>query len=600
MATSYASAAREGGGEALAVGMQAWKLSSEITSFGADPVLEWGRQNRYTALARVVCRTGGVADPEHVCKLFVRKPGDPKHGRTQSTPGPVEEGKIPKLGMYVFGKSDGGIVSMKQANKGNQPRSAGQKPAESVERRPTAKGNSGQTTTSGTPSPKVVSSGLTRVREAAKRDSKFQFNNLLHHVNTELLRKSYWQLKRHAAAGVDEVTWQEYGTGLQERLVDLHGRIHSGRYRARPSKRAWVTKSEKEQRPIGIASLEDKILQQALVTVLQQIYEVDFMDFSYGFRPGRSQHNALDAVFVAITQRKVNWVLEVDIRKFYDSLNHEWIMKFVGCRITDRRVLRLIRKFLRAGVLEDGEWSKTEVGTPQGAVISPLLANIYLHYVLDRWVQWWRSRGGRGEIYIVRYADDFVICFQYKSEAVRFQAELKQRLAEHSLEMHEGKTRLVEFGRFAERDRAARGEGKPETIDFLGFTHSCAKTRKAGKFKLLRRTIAKRLRKKVKEVKEWLKRRMHWPMSEQGARLKAVMLGHYNYYGVPGNREMMDAFRTQIIRVWMKILRRRSQKARKLKWDQVTELMATWIPSVRITHPYPDQRLCVRPKAGAV
>lgn len=496
------------------------------------------------------------------------------------------------LDMHATGKSDGGIVSMKRTNKGAQPEEMGQPPAEFVERRPTAKGNAEQTTVTGTQGPEAASSGLFRVREAAKWDSKLQFTNLLHHVNVELLRQSYQSLKREAAAGVDGMTWREYGKELEERLPGLHERIQRESYRAQPSKRVWIPKSEDEQRPIGIAALEDKIVQQALSMVLQQIYEEDFLGFSYGSRPGRSQHNALDAVYVAITQRKVSWVLDLDLRKFYDSLDHEWLMKFVGHRVGDPRILRLIRKFLRAGVSEDGEWSKTVVGTPQGAVISPLLANIYLHYVLDLWVEWWRNHQARGEVYIVRYADDVVMGFQNRWEAKRFQKELKERLAKFGLAMHEEKTRLVEFGRFAIDNRRERGEGKPETFDFLGFTHICARKRN-GNFTIYRKTIAKRFRAKIKEVRDELYRNRHKPVSEQGRWLKGVMQGYFNYFGVPGNRKALNTFRRQTQRSWLFALRRRSQKGRSFTWERMKGLIQTWLPPARTTHPYPNQRLCV-------
>jgi len=468
----------------------------------------------------------------------------------------------------------------------------GQTPAEFVEKRPKAEGNSGQTTVTGTQGPESALSGLSRVREAAKRDSKLQFSNLLHHVNIDLLRQSYWELNHQAATGIDGVTWQEYGKELEERLPELHDQVQGERYQTKPSKRIWILKSDGQQRPIGIAALEDKIVQQALTTILNQIYEVDFLGFSYGSRPGRSQHNALDAIYVAITQKKVSWVLDADVSKFYDSLDHEWLMKFVGHRVTDPRMLRLLRKFLRAGVSEDGEWSKTVVGTPQGAVISSLLANIYLHYTLDVWVKQWRSRHARGEVYIVRYADDFVMGFQYRSDAEQFQAELKERLAKFSLEMHEGKTKLIEFGRFAIRNRKEHGEGKPETFDFLGFTHICTK-KKNGRFTIYRKTITKRLRAKLKKVRELLLRQRHRPVSEQGSWLRAVMQGHFNYYGVPGNRKALDTFRKQIQLSWLQALRRRSQKARSLTWERMKKLIATWLPTARVTHPYPNQRLCV-------
>lgn len=495
--------------------------------------------------------------------------------------------------MYVLGKSDTGIVSMKRTNKGIQPQNNGQPPAESVERRTVAKGNPEQATVTGTQGPKAASSALDRVREAARRDAKQQFTNLLHHVNADQLRQAYFLLKRDAAVGIDKVTWAEYGEGLEERLTDLHEQVQGGRYRAKPSKRKWIPKAEGKQRPIGITALEDKIVQKALVLVLQQIYEEDFLGFSYGFRLDRSQHQALDALYVAITQRKVNWVLDADIRGFFDTINHTWMMKFVEHRVADPRILRLIRKFLRAGVSEDGQWSKTEVGTPQGAVISPLLANIYLHYVLDLWVQMWRRSHARGEVYIVRFADDFVMGFQYQSDAQRFQTELTQRLTKFGLELHETKTRLIEFGRFAAANRKERGEGRPETFDFLGFTHFCAKTRSNGRFTVRRKTIAKKLRTKLKEVRQELRRKSHQPISRQGQWLRSVIRGHYNYYGVPGNTDALRTFQTQVAKAWMKALRRRSQKGRALNWYRFKRWIAEWIPKVCITHPYPSERFCV-------
>ena len=484
---------------------------------------------------------------------------------------------------------------MKRTNKGAQPVRVGQPPAESVEKRHPTEGNSGQATVTCTQRQKPASSALARVREAARRDSKQRFTSLLHHVNEELLRAAFDALRRAAAPGVDGVTWEQYdGEGLVERLADLHDRVQSGRYRAKPSKRVWMPKSDGQQRPLGIAALEDKIVQQALGWVLQEIYEEDFLGFSYGSRPGRSQHNALDAIYVAIKCRKVNWVLDADIRSFFDSVDHTWLMRFVEHRVADPRVLRLIRKFLRAGVSEDGQWSETVVGTPQGSVISPLLANIYLHYALDLWVQWWRaSAAARGEVYIVRYADDFVMGFQYRSDAQRFQAELRNRLEQFGLALHAGKTQFIEFGRFASANRKERGEGKPETFDFLGFTHICTKTWKGGRFTVRRKTIAKRLRTKIKEVKQLLMRRRHIPVPEQGRWLRSVVQGYFNYHGVPGNREALNTFRTQINRAWLRALRSRSQKGRSLTWERMTKLIATWIPTAKIVHPYPDQRFCV-------
>jgi group II intron reverse transcriptase/maturase len=482
---------------------------------------------------------------------------------------------------------------MKQTNKGVQPQRNGQPPAEFVERRNVAEGNPGQTTATGTQSPQAALIGLDRVREAVRRDAKQRFTNLLHHVKVDLLRQSYSALKRDAATGVDNVTWKEYGEELEERLHDLHDRIQGGRYRVKPSKRQWLPKPDGRQRPIGIASLEDKIVQKALVQILQQIYEEDFLGFSYGFRPGRSQHHALDALYVAIKRHKVSWVLDADIRGFFDTIDHTWMMKFMEHRVADPRVLRMIRNMLRAGVSEDGQWSKTEVGTPQGAVISPLLANIYLHYVLDLWVHRWRSHHARGEVYIVRYADDFVLGFQYRSEARRFQIELRARLAKFGLELHQEKTRLLEFGRFAAENRKKRGERKPDTFDFLGFTHYCSKRKSDGSFTLRRKTIAKKMRAKLKDVRQILRRKRHLSISQQGQWLRSVVRGHIRYYGVPGNFNAINAFCSQVVRLWLKALRRRSQKGRRLKWSRFSRWVTNWIPRVRIVHPYPDQRFCV-------
>ncbi len=436
-------------------------------------------------------------------------------------------------------------------------------------------------------------SGLDRIREAARRDKNLKFNNLMHHITPEVLQEAYQTLKRNAAPGIDGVTWQQYGTQLEESLSNLHERVQSGKYRAAPSKRIWLSKPDGRQRPIGIAILEDKIIQQAVVRILNQIYEEDFLGFSYGFRPGRSQHNALDALWVGITQRKVNWILDADIRSFFDTVDHEKLMEFLQHRIADQRVLRLIRKWLRAGIYEEGQISKTSLGTPQGAVVSPILANIYLHYALDLWVQSWRKNRAKGDVIMVRYADDFVVGFQHKSEAERFLQELVEQLAGYGLELHRDKTRLIEFGRFAATDRAKRGEGKPETFDFLGFTHICAKTRRSNRFTIRRKTIAKRLRMKIQAVVEELMQRKHDPVPEQGEWLRSVISGHVNYYAVPGNKQAIDAYRNEAIKGWLRALRDRSQKARRLSWERFIRIVNRWIPRARIVHPYPNQRLHV-------
>jgi len=453
------------------------------------------------------------------------------------------------------------------------------------------KGNSEEPTATCTQRQGQTLNGLDRIREAA-RDKTIRFTSLMHHITVDLLRDSYYALKRDAASGVDNVTWRQYGEELESHLPSLHERVQSGRYRAKPSKRTWLPKPDGRQRPIGIAALEDKIVQQAVVQILNQIYEVDFLGFSYGFRPGRNPHQALDAIWVGITQRKVNWVMDADIRSYFDSIEHGWLVKFLQHRIADPRMLRLIQKWLRAGVSEEGQWSKTEVGTPQGSVISPMLANIYLHYVLDLWANKWR-KSAKGDVIIVRYADDWVMGFQYRQEAEQFLREVQTRMANFGLELHPEKTRLIEFGRFAAANRAKRGEGKPETFDFLGFTHICSITRKSKRFTIRRKTIAKRLRAKVKAVRKEMLQRMHDPVPEQGEWLRAVVQGHLNYYAVPGNKQATDAFRTQVMRGWLYALRRRSEKARSLTWERFKRLVRTWLPTSKVKHPYPYQRLCV-------
>jgi len=391
---------------------------------------------------------------------------------------------------------------------------------------------------------------------------------------------------------VDGMTWQEYGRNLEERLDDLHGRIHRGAYRAQPSKRAWIPKADGRQRPLGIAALEDKIVQQAVKTVLEQVCEEDFLGFSYGFRPGRSCHNALDALWVGIAHRKVNWVLDADIRGFFDNIDHEWLLKFVEHRIADRRILRLIRKWLKAGVSEDGQWSGTTVGTPQGSVISPMLANVFLHYVFDLWANQWRNRYARGSVIMVRYADDFVVGFQNRGDAERFLRELRSRFVRFGLQLHPDKTRLIEFGRYAAERRVERGQGKPETFDFLGFTHYCGTTRK-GTFTIKRKSIAKRMRAKLQEIKTQLRRRMHDTVVDVGGWLRSVVQGWFNYHAIPGNIRCLGEFHTQVQRLWRRVLLRRSQKGRVWTWERIQRLTRRWLPNARILHPYPNERLIV-------
>jgi group II intron reverse transcriptase/maturase len=430
------------------------------------------------------------------------------------------------------------------------------------------------------------------VREVARRDKDARFTALLHHVDLKLLWRSYWAINPKAAPGVDEVTWTEYGLNLEARLRDLHARVQQGRYRATPSRRVYIPKADGRLRPLGIASLEDKIVQRAVVEVLNAIYEVDFRGFSYGFRPGRKPHDALDALAVGLMRRRVNWVLDADIRDFFGQLDQGWLRKFLQHRIADKRVLRLIDKWLAAGVIENGEWSQTQVGSPQGASGSPLLANVYLHYVLDLWVDWWRRRHAHGDVIIVRWADDFIIGFEDEQDARRFLDELRERFSRFGLELHPDKTRLIEFGRHAARRRARRGLGRPETFDFLGFTHICTTSRK-GRFWIKRITIAKRMRAKLRQVKDELKRRWHQPIPVQGRWLRSVVQGHLNYYAVPGNSNAIAAFRTQVTRHWLRALRRRSQRSRAT-WERMNRIAKRWLPLARVKHPFPDVRFAAR------
>ena len=476
---------------------------------------------------------------------------------------------------------------MKRPNKG------GSTPlAEAVEGKRLAKENTQQTTAARAQDRETASSGLLRVREAAIRDRKMKFASLLHHVTEDLLRDSYLALNRDATPGVDEISWQDYGENLEERLRNLKDQVHRGTYRAQPSKRTYIPKADGSKRPLGIASLEDKIVQQALVTVLNQIYEADFQGFSYGMRPGRNQHQALDALWVAIMEKKnVNWVLDADLRAFYDSIDHGWMMKFLEHRIADRRVLRLIRKWLRAGVSEDGKWSKTTKGTPQGAVISPLLANVYLHYALDLWVGKWRQKNAAGDVAIVRFADDCVVGFERRLDAQRFLRDLRARMKSFELELHPEKTRLIEFGRFAAVNRERRGVGSPETFTFLGFTHSCTRFGPSPRGIVRRRTTRKRLTAKLHEVKKDLRKRRHLPIPEQGSWLRKVVQGYFNYHGVPGNTAALKQFRWQTARHWIRSLRRRSQRGRRrMSWKRFYPILDTWLPDPCVTHAFPDVR----------
>jgi group II intron reverse transcriptase/maturase len=469
-----------------------------------------------------------------------------------------------------------------------QPNNTERSVVEAAEGRVWTKKNDAQPDTSPTQSGKRVSQGLSGVRRVARERKQEQFTALLHHLTLDLLRDSYYALKRNAAAGVDGVKWSEYETGLEGRLADLQGRVHRGAYRAQPSRRVYIAKADGRQRPLGIAALEDKIVQQAVVTILNEIYEVDFRGFSYGFRPGRSPHQALDALNVGITRKRVNWILDADIRGFFDHMDHDWIMKFMGHRVADNRILRLLRKWLKAGVSEDGEWTETKVGTPQGAVISPLLANVYLHYVFDLWAEVWREKAASGEVMVVRYADDLVMGFQQRADADRFLKEFRERLAKFGLELHPEKTRLIEFGRFAEANRKRRGEGMPETFSFLGFTHYCGKNSK-GYFFVGRATTAKRMRAKLQAVKQELRRHMHEPVAVVGQWLKRVVEGYYRYHAVPENRPALNRFRNRLCSLWRAVLGRRRQHGRP-GWNRIRPTFERWIPRPQILHPYPKVR----------
>jgi group II intron reverse transcriptase/maturase len=490
------------------------------------------------------------------------------------------------------GKSDRRVVPTKPPNKAEEPA------AEVVEGRGLAEGNSPERNAFRTQGRGDAPSALERIRQVARRERKQRFTALLHHVyDAERLRAAYLALKRDAAAGIDGETWRHYGERLEDNLRDLSERLKRGAYRAKPVRRVFIPKADGRQRPLGVPALEDKIVQRAVVEVLNAIYEEDFLGFSYGFRPGRSPHQALDALTVGITTKKVNWVLDADIRSFFDTLRHEWLVQFIEHRVADRRVVRLIQKWLAAGVLEDGQRTQSEVGTVQGGSISPLLANVYLHYVFDLWVQRWRQKQARGDVVVVRFADDFVVGFQHRHEAERFLVELRERFARFGLELHPDKTRLIRFGRFAEQNRRERGEGKPETFNFLGFTHSCGKTRKGG-FTVLRQTMRKRWQAKLREVKTELKRRLHEPIRELGAYLRSVVQGHVRYFGVPMNGPAICAFRLAIGRVWWLVLRRRSQ-GNHLPWRRMKRHIDRWLPPARICHPHPLVRLGVITQGGS-
>ncbi|XYL50658.1 group II intron reverse transcriptase/maturase [Bradyrhizobium sp. DASA03120] len=480
------------------------------------------------------------------------------------------------------GKSDAAVVASKPANEAE--RSA----EELVERRAATKGNADQQSTPRTPSRTSVTQALERIRRTARERKKERFTALLHHITPELLEAEFFALKKHAAPGVDGMMWRNYEQDLKANLEDLHARVHRGAYRPQPSRRVHIPKQDGRQRPLAIASLEDKIVQRATATVLNAIYEEDFLGFSYGFRPGRSAHDAMDALLVGIESRRVNFIVDADIRSFFDMVDQEWLIRFVEHRTGDQRIIRLIRKWLKAGVLEEGTVRVSEQGTAQGAVISPLLANIYLHYALDLWAERFRRREAAGDMIIVRYADDFIVGFEHENEARHFLEELRKRLQEFALSLHPEKTRLIEFGRHAEDNRRRRGLGKPETFNFLGFTFICSRS-KQGKFQIRRKSRKDRMRAKLQAVKQGMRRRMHQSVLEQGKWLRQVVTGYFNYHAVPTNSRALSAFRYFVTEQWRRMLRRRSQ-IDGTTWQRVARLASDLLPKPQILHPWPRTR----------
>src|SRR5215468_4938175 len=487
--------------------------------------------------------------------------------------------------MHDEEKSDSGIVAGKPTNKAGRPA------AEAVEPRPETEGNADQQSTLRTQGRERVTQALDRVRQAARQRKKEKFTALLHHITVDTLRVAYYALKRKAAPGVDGVTWEDYEAELEPRLAELHDRVHRGAYRPQSSRRTYIPKADGKQRPLAIAALEDKIVQGATVMVLNAIYEEEFLGFSCGFRPGRGPHDALDALVVGITSRKVNWILDADIQNFFGSVSREWLVRFLEHRIGDKRIIRLIQKWLQAGILEDGIVTVDDRGTGQGSVISPLLANIYLHYCFDLWAARWRRREATGDLIVVRYADDLVVGFEREDDARRFLDAMRTRMEAFALLLHPEKSRVIEFGRQAAVDREKRGLGKPEAFNFLGFAFICGKSRK-GRFLVLRNTRRDRMRAKLKEVKEQLRQRRHQPIPEQGKWLRQVVMGHFAYYAVPTNSRALSAFRHYVTELWQRSLRRRSQRD-GTTWDRMAKLIDDWLPKPHILHPWPSQRFAV-------
>jgi RNA-directed DNA polymerase len=575
---------REDAAEASVGASAGQVLSREISSSGVSTPF-WSAEDNTGRE-----RSGEFpVDPTRSETLHMRRNSARENRETSLLPFPDGgDGRVGKADglkptMHGGEESDGPIVPTKRPNKAGRPA------AEGVEGRGPTKENSTEQNVPRTQRRTRTPSALDRVRRKARQDRKARFTALLHHVTLDRLRAAYRRIQRRAAPGVDGMTWAQYGEDLEDNLRELHARLHRGAYRAKPSRRVYIPKADGRQRPLGIATLEDKVVQAAVVEVMNAIYEQDFLGFSYGFRPGRSAHQALDALAVGLWRKKVNWVLDADIRSFFDTIDHGWLRKFLEHRIGDRRILRLIQKWLAAGVMEKGVWAASERGAPQGATISPLLANLYLHYVLDLWANQWRRRYARGDVILVRYADDFVLGFEFREDAERFLEDLRGRLRKFSLELHPKKTRLIEFGRFAASSRRARGlRGAPETFAFLGFRHICGRTRR-GDYLLTRHTDSKRLRARLHEVKTELRWRMHDSIPQQGAWLRRVVQGYNAYHAVPTNTRALAAFRRLVTRAWLCALRRRSQRDRT-SWTRITQLCDRWLPRPRVLHPWPSQR----------
>ena len=574
---------REAGGEAL-TGVHAGGASEPRKHHSGVPTLSSEAEGNTDHA--VIARHGrALRGQETQARMEARcaEPGRSHEHPSREGGGSLREvqGRTPEV--HERGKSDSPVVPKKSPNKARRGA------AEVMEGRELAKGNLREQNASRTQCRNSAHSALARVREAARKDRKQRFTALLHHATTvDRLRDAYLALNREASAGIDGRTWRSYGEMREENLQRLAGALAQGTHRAKPARRAHIPKADGRTRPLGIPALDDKIAQRAVVEVLNAIYETDFLGFSYGFRPGRNPHQALDALSVGLMKRKVNWVLDADIRGFFDNLDHGWLTKFVEHRVGDPRIVRLIQKWLSAGVLEDGTWTRSEVGTVQGGSISPLLGNIYLHYTFDLWVQRWRDRCATGNMIVVRYADDFIVGFEHRRDAERFLAELRERFAKFNLELHAEKTRLIEFGRWATKNRRSRGAGKPETFDFLGFTHICSTTRQ-GYFSVLRQTVRKRQQSKLKAIKQELWRRMHHSIPEQGAYLRSVVNGHLQYYGVPFNYSAVFAFRTGAVWLWWRSLQRRSQRHR-MPWHRMRRHVDRWIPRAHICHPQPLKR----------